>query len=98
MITKTETAKTTTLDTKFLERLVELEVQDISPETARKLLQFQFETAQHERVSSLSEKAQQGTLTRDEQDELDEYIRVGTRLAILQSRARQALRNVEQAS
>jgi hypothetical protein len=64
----------------------------LSSETARKLLQFRFEAANHDRVNVLSEKAQKGALTSDEQDELDEYIRVGTLLGILQSKARQALR------
>jgi hypothetical protein len=47
-------------------------------------------------VRLLSEKAQQGTLTPGEQDDLDEYIRVGTLLGILQSSARQVLKNVGQ--
>ncbi len=94
---KSATSKPKPVGTAVLEQLAELDVQSISPETARKLLQFHFDASHHERVSLLSEKAEQGTLTPAEQDELDEYIRVGTLLGILQSRARQVLRNAGQA-
>jgi hypothetical protein len=65
----------------------------MSPEIARNVLQIQFDGADHDRVNALSEKAQQGTLTPAERDELDEYIRVGTLLGILQSKARQVLKD-----
>jgi hypothetical protein len=96
MITKTGRPKPEPVGTAVLEQLAELDVQSISPETARKLLSFQFDDSHHERVRLLSEKAQQGILTPGEQDDLDEYIRVGTLVGILQSRARQALRNAGQ--
>jgi hypothetical protein len=96
MLTKTSTSKPEPVGTAVLEQFAELDVESISPEMARKLLQFHFDTAHHERVRLLSEKAQQGTLTPGEQDDLDEFIRVGTLLGILQSRARQVLKNVGQ--
>jgi len=96
MVTKAGTSTPRPVGTAVLEQLAELDVQSISPETARKLLQFRFDPSHHERVTLLSEKAEQGTLTPAEQDELDEYIRVGTFLGILQSRARQVLRNAGQ--
>jgi hypothetical protein len=43
-------------------------------------------------MRDLSEKARQGELTADEQREIDNYERVGHYLAILQSKARMALR------
>jgi hypothetical protein len=42
-------------------------------------------------VEALSRKAQTGALSPDEREELDDYIRVGTLLSILQSRARRVL-------
>ena len=92
MATRTGPTKFPAVGTAVLEQLAELDVRSISPETARKLLQFRFDYSHHERVNALSEKARQGTLTAVEQDDLDEYIRVGTLLGILQSRARQVLR------
>ena len=96
MALQTHTSRLEPVGTAILEQIAELDVQSISPETARKLLQFRFETAHHERVGALSEKARQGTLTPAEKDELDEYIRVGSLVGILQSRARQVLKNVGQ--
>jgi hypothetical protein len=97
MATKTGTPQHGHAQTAILEQLATLSVRTMEPEIARSLLEFKFDSAQHERVKLLSEKAQQGTLTTNEQSELDEYIRVGTLLGILQSRARQVLKNLEQA-
>ncbi len=83
--------------TAVLEQLAELEVESISPATARKILEFQFGASHHTRVEALSQQAQSGTLTPAEQEDLDEYIRVGTLLSILQSRARRALKAAGQA-
>ena len=97
MATRTGPTKSESVGTAVLEQLAELDVQSISPETARKLLQFRFDDSHHGRVNALSEKAQSGTLTPVEQDDLDEYIYVGTLVGILQSRARQVLKNAGQA-
>ena len=93
MATRTRTMKPGPAGTAVLEQLAELDVASISPATARKLLAFRFAAAHHARVKTLSRKAQLGTLSPAEQQELDEYIRVGTLLSILQSRARRVLKN-----
>lgn len=77
--------------TAILEELAELDVAGLSVATARKLLGFRFDDSHHQRVEVLSRKAQAGALDPDERDELDEYIRVGSLLSILQSRARRVL-------
>jgi hypothetical protein len=92
MAIRTGTAKPIPAGTAILEQLVDLDAESISPATARKLLEFQFGASHHVCVSALSQKARAGTLNPDEQAELDEYIRVGTLLSILQSRARRALK------
>jgi hypothetical protein len=97
MATKTGTTKPGPAGTAILEQLAELAVESISPATARKVLEFRFGASHHTRVKALSRKAQAGTLTPAEQEELDEYIRVGTLLSILQSRARRALKAAGQA-
>lgn len=96
MATKTAKSKHEPVVAAMLEQLAELDVKDMSTATARTLLQFSFDDSQQERVSALSEKARKGTLTPGEADELDESIRVGTLLATLQSRARQALTKADQ--
>ena len=75
-----------------LRQHADIDPESLSPGTARKLLELSFSRPQQERVALLSEKAQEGTLTPAEQEELDEYIRVGTLLSILQSKARRTLR------
>jgi hypothetical protein len=93
MATRAGTAKPGPVGTAVLEQLAELDVESISLATARKFLEFQFSAVHHAQVKALSRKAQAGTLSPAEQEELDEYIRVGTLLSILQSRARRVLKN-----
>jgi hypothetical protein len=97
MATRTGRTKPGPAGTAVLEQLAELDAESLSPATARKLLEFRFAAAHHARVKALSRQAQAGTLDPAEQEELDEYIRVGTLLSILQSRARRVLKNAGQA-
>ena len=92
MSTRTGTAKTGRIGMAMLERLAELDADSFSPETARIFLQLGFSRAEQRHFDQLSEKAQQGSLTPSEEQELDESIRVGNLLAIVQSKARQALK------
>ena len=80
----------------MIEQLAALELRSIPPETARTLLRFRFDDSHDERVKMLSGKARAGTLTSAEADALDEYIRVGTLVSTLQSKARQVLKNAGQ--
>jgi hypothetical protein len=89
---KTIAAKPEPVGTAMLEQLADLDPKGISPETARKFLDLAFSPLQQERVHSLSQKARQGSLTAAEEADLNEFIRVADLLAILQSRARQALK------
>jgi hypothetical protein len=93
MVIETGTPKPGSVGTAILDQLADLDLRSLSPEAARAILQLRFDASQHERLSILSVKAQEGTLTLAEQDELDESIRVADLLAILQSKARQALKN-----
>ena len=93
MATETGTSKPAPVGTAVLGQLADLAVQSISPETARKLLRLRLDSSHHERVAVLSAKAREGTLTPAERDELDEYLHVADLLAILQSRARRALKD-----
>jgi hypothetical protein len=64
---------------------------ELSPTAARGLLKFGFSERDHARMAELSAKAQAGTLTSEEQTELDTYEQIGCLLSILHSKARQAL-------
>jgi uncharacterized FlgJ-related protein len=54
-------------------------------------LRLKFEAIDQDRVNVLSSKAQEGLLSTNERAELEEYIRVGDLLAMLQSKARASL-------
>ena len=73
-------------------RIVKPDQADLNPEIARAILKIDFTPGDHRRVDELSAKAQKGTLTPQEGAELDEYIRVGLKLAVLQSKARMSLK------
>jgi hypothetical protein len=68
---------------------------DLNPEIARAILKIDFTPEDHRRVDELSAKAQKGTVTPQEGAELDESIRVGLKLAVLQSKARMSLKRAK---
>ena len=92
MTSKTVTTNPVPVSTAMLEQIAGLDAKSISPETARHLLELSISRSHQQQVDALSQKAQEGSLTPAEQAELDEFIRVADLLAILQSRARQALK------
>ena len=61
------------------------------PELARWVQRLDFANADHRRMEELSVKANRGTLSDDEREELEEYIEVGHTLAALQAEARAVL-------
>jgi hypothetical protein len=65
---------------------------DLSHEAAWQILEFKFSDAEIARMHELAAKNQEGTITSAETVELDAYISVGDKIAILQSKARKALR------
>ena len=92
MTTKAVTAKPVPVGTAMLEQIAGLDPKSLSPEAARQFLDLNFSQSHQEQVNTLSQKAREGSLTPAERAELDEFIRVADLLAILQSRARQALK------
>src|SRR5258708_1743901 len=73
-------------------RLFDPELNDLSPELARHILNVGFSQADNLRMDRLSSRARKGTLTPAERIEAEEYRRVGDIVALLQSKARQSLR------
>jgi hypothetical protein len=65
---------------------------DFSPELAREILSLQLDDEDQARARELSRKAQAGTLTAAEQDEVENFRRVGYWLGILWSKARLSLK------
>jgi len=60
--------------------------------SARAILQMSFPNPEKTQMQQLSAKAREGTLTADEEQQMDAYERVGAMLSILKSKARQALK------
>ncbi len=73
-------------------RLVKPDRGDFSPVAAREILSLRFDDQDVERMSELSLKAQDGTLTADEQAEIESYRRAGYLLGVLWSKARLSLK------
>jgi hypothetical protein len=66
------------------------------PEVARSILELAFPPEDIARMHELSNKAKQGPLTPEEQDEVESYSRVGSILGIMKSKARVALKKAGQ--
>jgi hypothetical protein len=75
--------------------MLERESWGLSAERARYILSLDFATEQHARYQDLAARVQEGALPASEEAELDELVAAGTILAILQSKARIALRNTD---
>jgi hypothetical protein len=83
------------LTLKTMERLlVESFVQIFTPDRARLILNLRSSEAEQARVDDLARKANEGALTPEEAAEYDGYIRFGTRIGILQAKARHYLQEL----
>jgi hypothetical protein len=82
---------TTTSEAAIFSRVLEPEKPMFNPDAARSILALDFSQADRERLNALAIKARAGTLTADENEELENYLRVGDLVAIMQSKARRSL-------
>ena len=74
------------------ERILQPGQGDLPPEVAAYLLQWDFPPEDHARYEELSAKAQEGSLSEADQEELDELLTANDLMLILQSKARVSLR------
>ncbi|MFL5240697.1 MAG: hypothetical protein ACJ8FY_01195 [Gemmataceae bacterium] len=84
---------TSTSEAAIFSRVLEPEKPMLSPDAARSILALDFTQADRERMNTLAAKAREGILTDDENEELENYLRVGDLVAIMQSKARRSLQN-----
>lgn len=82
---------TDTSEAAIFSRVLEPDKATLSPEAAASLLKLDFSQADRDRMNTLSEKAQAGTLTAAEDRELENFIHVNHLLTIIQSKARRSL-------
>ncbi|HEY2784332.1 MAG TPA: hypothetical protein VGJ05_05085 [Fimbriiglobus sp.] len=78
-------------DAQLLQRVLEPGKPLLSPAAAESILQLQFPKEDQTRMKRLAERARAGTLTAGEANEIGAYDRVGSLIAILQSKARKTL-------
>jgi hypothetical protein len=81
------------LDNGILRRMIGTGSVSLHPEVAGFFLSLSLTDADNERISALSEKANDGVLTADERDELGLYVVLADFIAIMQSKARASLLN-----
>jgi hypothetical protein len=82
-----------TSEAAIFSRVIEPEKAMLSPEAARSILALDFCPEDRQRMQELAAKARAGSLTTDEQEELDNCGRVGSLLGIMKSKARRSLEN-----
>jgi hypothetical protein len=71
---------------------------NLSPAAARALLKVRFSQRDVDRMNELAQKARAGTLTAEEQADLENYERIGCLLDMLHSQARRRLKPQRTAS
>jgi hypothetical protein len=81
-----------TSEAAILNRVIGPDKPTLSPESARDILALDFPEDDKRRMHQLSIKAQEGTLTTDEEEAITNYERVGHLINILQSKARRCLK------
>ncbi len=90
-------SETATLDTEgeILEQVIEPGSPGMSPEAARALLQFRFNTAEVARMNELADRNRSGTIEQGERALLERYERVGNFLNLIHAKARCALADTD---
>lgn len=84
--------RTATSEVAVFSRLLTNGRREMGPQLARYILGLGFSAADQARMQELAEKNQAGPITPQERDELFSYVKAGHLLAILQSKARKALK------
>jgi hypothetical protein len=64
---------------------------ELTPQLARSILELRASESLQARVDELGRKANDGTLTIDEEKEYEAYVKTGTYISILQAKARRFL-------
>ncbi len=90
-----ETSRTSKMESAIWGRLLVPAGRALSQDVARAILKIDFPQADKIRMRELAARARKGTLTPQEQDEIDSYGRIGSFISIMKSKARVAVRKVE---
>lgn len=71
---------------------------DLAAEVAQSVLRWKFTDRALARINSLADRNNKGTITAQERQDLEKYLRVGNLINILQAKARLSLNSAGQAS
>ena len=82
---------TTVSEGDILEDLIVPDRPDLPPEAARAILELRFNEAAQMRIRELLDKNNLGTITVEERDELEKYLRVGQFVDLMQAKAQLSL-------
>jgi hypothetical protein len=88
----THASPAATSEAAILSRLIRPEDDHLTAEAAEALLGIRFESADLARMHELAVKNQDGRITADERNEMENYRRVGFLLDLIHSKARRALK------
>jgi len=88
-----QTAQTGTSQIAIFGRVLEPDQATLDANAARAILDLDFRQADKDRMHGLLAKAKKGTLTPEEEVEIDNYERVGHMLSLMKSKARLSLKN-----
>jgi hypothetical protein len=75
-----------------LDRMLDPVTACFTPQVARKIVDLRLEPELTARIAFLAEKANEGALTPDEDDEYKDYVESGDMIALLQAKARRFLK------
>ena len=81
-----------TLDAPVLDRLLAPFSEILSPEVARKLVNYRFDAKAQARIDKLARKCNDGELSEEERREYETYVHTIDFIAILQAKARSLLK------
>jgi hypothetical protein len=81
----------------ILRRVVDSDQPVLSADAAKAILRLRFSASDKARMNRLAARNRKGKLTPEEGEELNNYIRVGQTLGILQSKARRSLKAIREA-
>ena len=75
----------------ILDRFIDSLSECLTPESARRLIEFRADAATQQRVDELADKNTEGLLTPEERAEYEAFVEASTFIAILQAKARALL-------
>jgi hypothetical protein len=82
-----------TSEVTIFDRVLEPDKATLDVAEAQAILSFDFTQAGKDRMRELLTKAKKGTLTAEEQFEIDDYERVGPMLSLMKSKARRSIKS-----